>query len=124
MLYVYKYTMDLHRIRLSGGVLDDYEDKHWSFQQECRYQISSLFAAEPNRDYSYVQLKNRMDCALNGSRIDIPPHLDVALYPGFLQEMKVVLSPKMSEGNKVLARSLMHYYPLGAIVDSQLTGLL
>lgn len=119
-----KTAQDENSVEIQLGKFGHYKNKHWSFQQECRYQINSLFAAELNRNYSYEQLKNRVNCALNGSPIDIQPHLDVALYPGFLQEMEVVLSPKMSEGNKILARSLMHYYPLGTIVDSRLTGLL
>lgn len=119
-----KGKCDKDAVEINLDKFGHYKNKHWSFQQECRYQINSLFSLDLGSEYDFEQLKSRVDCALKGKAIDIQPFIDVSIYPDCLREMEVVLSPRMSEGNKILAKSLMHYHSIGKIVDSQLTGLL
>lgn len=109
---------------ISLGTLGKYKNLHWEFQKEWRYQISALLLTQLDGDYNPSAVLDRFNRARTGEPVDMPAHINVGIRTDALEQMEIVLSPKMSPGNRLLANALLEKHHLGTLVDSELEGLL
>ena len=109
---------------ISLNALGRYKNRHWEFQREWRYQISALILAELTDEYDANAIFNRFKRARTGEPVDMPAHIDMGIHPDSLAQMEIVLSPKMSQGDRLIARALLEKRQSGMLVKSELEGLL
>lgn len=101
-----------------------YKNKRWAFQNESRFVLTVL--PKP-MDMSVVnpQYSSWLQFALEQG-IKVPKNdIFLELNPDVLNDMEILLSPNMSEGNRIIVECLCHKY-IGNIMPtaSSLTDLL
>lgn len=107
---------------ISLSALGRYKNRHWEFQREWRYQISAFILAELTDEYDANAIFNRFKRARTGEPVDMPAHIDMGIHPDSLAQMEIVLSPKMSQGDRLIARALLEKRQSGMLVKSELEG--
>ncbi len=90
-----------------------YKSKYWEFQKEIRLLIySSPFPKDENEISEIVSGKRE----LKTTSIFVP------LSEKCLQNIKIILSPKVSKGSSIIVKALLSQYPNAVVVDSCLHG--
>lgn len=86
----------------------------WSYQQEWRYILSAVpigIASVSNVRIDRVQRAN--DIILDKCNPGIPPYYDLVISDEAFSSMKIVSSPKMTNGNRVILDALVEKYAPG-----------
>lgn len=112
--------------RIEIGELGRYKNKYWEFQREWRYVLNFCpFDIFADVNTAAVRLEKAIVGMIDCSTRPVLNHYDLHLEEAAMKEMKIMLSPKMSEGNKLLARALLKQSGLeNCLVDSRLCGLI
>ena len=83
----------------------------WSYQQEWRYILSAIpigIATVNNVQIDQIQRAN--DVILDQCDPGIPPYYDLVISDEAFSSMKIVSSPKMTPGNRVILDALVEKY--------------
>lgn len=86
----------------------------WSYQQEWRYILSAIpigIATVNNVQIDQIQRAN--DVILDQCDPGIPPYYDLVISDEAFSSMKIVSSPKMTPGNRVILDALVEKYAPG-----------
>lgn len=111
---------------ISLGNLGIYKNLHWAFQNEWRYilNIFPLNLSQPPEKslYDFQFIANQIRLGLARQAI---PYYDMVIADEYFKEMEIILSPRLSAGNKIIAYSLIEKYnPTAKLSESCLAGLL
>lgn len=120
---------DDSQIKMNYGVLGKYKNTYWSFQDEWRYiinilptTISRLIVYVRNEDPYLVRLMRD----ISDGKYDLPfDHYDLNIDGSAFSEMKILLAPNITEGNKLIVETLVkNFNPSAVIEESSLKGLI
>lgn len=108
------------------GKLGKVKSLYWDFQKERRYLLFILpfpWESPPVRGLAHVG--NLLEGLRKGQEKQLFPYYDMKLDPAAFSEMEITLSPKISDGNRLITQSLVEKYnPRASIKESDLWGLL
>lgn len=108
--------------------LGRYKNQYWSFQEEWRYLIwffpFSLRNLVENLNNS-DEFKSILEKGFL-SQEELPmPYYDLVIRDEALNEMEIMLSPDISDGNRQIVKNLKEkYIPSAKVVESSLSGLI
>ena len=103
-----------------------YKNEYWAFQREWRYVLSFLpmnpFHIGNDIEAQFAEAVGKM---ITGANVQPMPFYDLRLTEDAIRAMRIVPSPKMTYGNRILLDHLLAAYGLESNVeDSSLLGLL
>ncbi len=112
-------------IHLDLGKLGKYKNKGWEFQREWRYifimlplDLTDIEKVSNNADKTVAEI-------INGSASLPFSSYDIKINEEAFSQMEIMLSPKLSAGNRVIVRDLVDKYnPSAKIVESAFKGTL
>ena len=125
-LYPKMVEIENDQLSLALGKLGKYKNTHWEFQREWRYILTFIPLAlnQPlQKSYESFQI------IANKIRLDKEkqpfPYYDMVIADEAFDEMQVILSPRISAGNRIFVESLLEKYNNRAeLSDSTLLGLI
>lgn len=125
-LYPRIVTRDTNQLHLWLTEIGVFKSTYWKFQKEWRYIVWSLPEDPLERKVPlFEQMLRIIEGLNNGTLKPSFDYYDLKIREDALREIKVTLSPKMSGGNRVLAKTLLEKHGLlNALEESSLTGLL
>ncbi len=88
-----------------------YKSEYWKFQNESRFLIYTV---------PFVQNFDQMNPILTGERQLSTKHIDVKLYSKCFDDLKLRLSPRISDSSKLIVKALVKDFPNIIIEDSVL----
>lgn len=114
-------------VHFDVGQLGKNKNTSWKFQNEWRY-IINIFPLDLNQDLDMIlkQTQDFQDLILSDKKIyELPSYYDMRLDDNAFTNMEIMLSPGMSEGNRIIVGSLVQRYnPNARVVESSLHNLL
>ena len=112
--------------RINIGELGRYNNKYWEFQKEWRYILNFCpFDTFADVNTAAARLEKAFAGMIDYSNTPALDYYDLHLDEAAMKEMKVMLSPKMPEKKKLLARALLKQHGLeNCLVESKLCGLI
>ena len=126
LLYPTIYSQDNGQVQISLDRLGKHKNTYWSFQHEWRFVFSAIRFSilgsmqDPVRTFSLAV--NEM---MNGKTRQPFSHYDLELDEEAFSNMRIMLSPRLSYGNRIIVESLVEKYnPTAAVMDSRLQGLI
>ena len=125
-LYPQLVHVDGDKFSIALGTLGKYKNTHWAFQNEWRY-ILLLFPLDLNQPVETLSQAAQImgNKILQGLEKQPFPFYDMIIDDAAYCEMEITLSPKISEGNRIIVENLVKGYNPSAIVkDSSLIGLI
>ena len=122
------HDKETDRIRINTFEVAKYKKKVWEFQDEWRFRIHchnaaprSLKDTMPNDDYYNLMLKELCDLGKGISQ----KHFFMELAQDALDNLEVILGPKVNPAHKIIVNSLIRSYcPSANLLQSKLTGQL
>jgi len=139
MLYQVEYTDDKERIypkilnkQDDGGVkiafdkLGIFKNKYWSFQKEWRYRLRFIPLDSLGLVTKGDEVLSEWYSLLEEDKLALPfDSYNLKISTESFEDMKITMSPTISEANKILLYSLVKEYNQDAqIKESELFGLL
>lgn len=117
---------DGERISLQFSALGKYKNNYWSFQKEWRYIMHFYpFNINQSPEKSIQDVEKLMASILNGVANQPFDYYDLPISDDAFDKMEIVLSPKISSGNRIIVEDLVgKYCPLVLIKESALVGTL
>lgn len=108
------------------GMLGKYKNEYWSFQREWRYQLIIIPFDPLDMSGDVAARLAKMTSEMLLGILPSPcPCYDLHISDEAMDQLEVVASPKMSEGNRLMLKMLLDHYGLGrSLRQSSLTGLL
>ena len=125
-LYPQLVHVDGDKFSIALGTLGKYKNTHWAFQNEWRY-ILLLFPLDLNQPVETLSQAAQImgNKILQGLEKQPFPFYDMIIDDATYCEMEITLSPRISEGNRIIVENLVKGYNPSAIVkDSSLIGLI
>lgn len=126
LLYPTVYSESDGQVHINLDLLGKNKNKYWSFQHEWRFIFSAIrfnilgSMQDPARAFSLAV--NEM---INGKTRQPFPHYDLELDDNAFSHMQILLSPRLSYGNRVIVESLVEKYnPSATVIDSCLKNLI
>ena len=108
------------------GRLGIYKNVHWSFQREWRYILQFLpFDTFGSMKTAIPRLRDAFKAMVDPQERALMNEYYLGLSDDAIRTMRIVLSPKMSPGNRLLAKALLEHHGLSECLrKSSLEGLL
>ena len=107
------------------GKIGKYKSKYWEFQKEVRY-LTNVFPGAGIKVLDKLPPEKQSEVLLHGifSNKDVPiDAIYLDLNPQLLNNIRVILGPKISESDRILINLLCEKYAPNAIIqNSLLTG--
>lgn len=124
-LYPTVLSQDESGTQIALGELGKYKNKGWAFQKEWRYKLLLLPLDISDVARAGQQFSDLMRDMINGTSVLPISHFDIELDDDAFSEMEIMLSPKLSPGNRVLVKDLVEKYnPCINIIESKYKGLI
>lgn len=133
MLHEVEYTNDesllfpkVIKLFENGGLVADlnalgvHKTTAWSYQKEWRYILTAVpIGIDSVINGRLDQIVRANDVMLDKCDPGIPPYYDLAISDEAFSSMKIVFSPKMTPGNRVILDALVEKYASGIeVADS------
>lgn len=101
------------------------KNTHWSYQNEWRY----MFLIMPFNAFSTNNSEDEFNIVANQMRLGIAQqpfdHFDLSIDDDAFNSMEITMSPKISNGNRIVVQSLVEKYNNSAkLIESELYGLI
>lgn len=123
-LYPKILEVDQDQTKLLMGEMGKYKNKHWEFQSEWRYIVPVINIDMLNPDKALHDFSKSIKKIVRGVEKQPVPFIDLKLTEEAFSNMEVTLSPKISNGNRIIVQNLMkEYNQFGEIKESELLGL-
>lgn len=125
-LYPKIYSTDGDHFTLALGNLGKVKNIHWSFQKEWRYILLFLpIDISQAGEHTLLNLQIMANKLALGLERQPFTSYDMVIDDEAFSEMEIVLSPKISEGNRTIIENLVaRYNPQAIVKDSDLFGLI
>lgn len=124
-LYPRVLSQDESGTQIDLGKLGKYKNKGWSFQKEWRYIVLFLPLDISDVTNAEVRFAEMMRGMISGKSVLPFSYYDIDIDDDAFSEMEIMLSPKLSPGNRVLVKDLVEKYnPSAKIVESIYKGLI
>lgn len=125
-LYPHIFTREGEKIFLAFGELGKYKNKYWEFQKEWRYVLPifpmDLGLPPQEAEQKFIITANKIAKGIEKQPF---PYYELKIDEEAFKGMEILLSPKFTDGNKVIVKSLLDKYnKFATIRDSDLKGLI
>lgn len=125
-LYPKLVTINGEQFAIALGELGKYKNIHWEFQKEWRYMLL-FFPLNFNQPIQTMSVEAQImgNKILHGLEKQPFPYYDMTLDNEVFEDMEITMCPQISEGNRIIIKSLVDKYNQKAIVkESSLKGLI
>ena len=124
-LYPKVMDRDQNGTRIALGELGKYKNTGWSFQREWRYILLFLPVDISNVAKAERRAAEMVEDMISGTAVLPFSYYDIDLDNKAFSEMEIMLSPKLSSGNRIIVEDLIEKYnPNAKIVESKYKGLI
>lgn len=124
-LYPKIFSESLEGVELAFGNLGIYKNEGWKFQKEWRYKFLALPLDLSDEEHMEENLKVMVSDIISGKANLSFSHYDIPILTEAFSQMEIVLSPKMSEGNRLIVNNLVEKYnPTAKVYESVYKGKL
>lgn len=125
-LYPRLLIEDGNQFTLLLGNLGKHKNLHWKFQKEWRYILNIL---PLNMNQPVQTIAQNFQLVANkiklGKEKQPFPYYDIHISDEAFEKMEIVLSPRLSAGNRVIVQALIEKYnPTAIVKESSLSGLI
>ena len=137
ILHKIEYTSDMEKLYpqvllntekglyLKLGMLGRYKNTGWAFQREWRYILQFYPFDFNDLDNAEDNFKTMLIQIINGTATLPFSHYDLQINDDAFSQMEIMLSPKITDGNRVIVSDLVEKYnPNATIVESIFKGTL
>ena len=109
--------------RVEIGNLGKYKIRDWAFQNECRFRVFGFRHKEEEKAFYYTAADVRKTGTVNLEYPAKEKAVYFRLNDGAISTMRIMAGPKMSDGKRVLLKSLMEKYNISEdrVRDSRFT---
>ena len=119
-LYPKIYNKKEDSTTIDLGKLGKHKNEGWAFQKEWRYIIQFYPLDISNIESSYESIQTMVNNMINGKNTLSFSHYDVPINESAFLQMEIVLSPKISLGNKLIVEDLVEKYNKYTIIRNSI----
>lgn len=124
-LYPKVFSEDKDGYTIALEKLGIYKNMHWDFQNEWRYILRIFPIDLLDIDNANKNVMKMFSDMVSGNFQNRVSYFDLELEDDAFEDMEIVMSPRISPGNKVIVSDLVEKYnPKAKVTDSVLLGLL
>ena len=123
---LYPKMLDYEASHIALDKLGRYKNKGWEFQKEWRYRLLLLPIDMTDFDKKYVSVVRTIYKMLCEVPSMLPfTYYDIQIADEAFSDMEIMLSPKISAGNRKIVETIVEKYnPKAKIVESSYAGLI
>ncbi len=138
LLFPIEYTNDKEKLyptlleqndeqfTIALGKLGKYKNCYWNFQKEWRYLLHILpVNLNQNPECSAREFQTVANRILTGTAKQACQYLDMQIRDDAFRDMRIIMSPRFSEGNQIMLDSIIKdYNPDAKVTKSELLNLI